>query len=52
MKETNFYPGIYKIIAVIVCLMLYAAINSSHACGRTVTKQQDIKKTILLTHKP
>jgi len=43
MKETNFYPGIYKIIVVIVCLMLYVTIHKAHAAGIKVSTDQITK---------
>lgn len=51
MKETNFYPGIYKIIVVIVCLMLYVTIHKAHAAASIKISTDQITKTkSLLTH--
>lgn len=43
MKETNFYTGIYKIIAVIVCLMLYATISKAKADSVTMKEKNNIE---------
>lgn len=45
MKETNFYPGIYKIIVVIVCLMLYVTIHKAHAAASIKISTDQITKT-------
>lgn len=38
MKEINFYPGIYKVIAVVICLVLFVTINKASAANITQTQ--------------
>ncbi len=50
MKETNFYPGIYKIIVVIVCLMLYVTIHKAHAAGNIKGQYGSNNKDKIITN--
>lgn len=47
MRETNFYPGIYKIIAVVICLMLFMTINKAKAAETASTKKSKTITQIL-----
>lgn len=48
MRDLNFYPGIYKAIAITICLMVYIAIHKASAA--TISFEKNIKKTSLLTN--
>jgi hypothetical protein len=48
MKDLNFFPGIYKAIAITICLMLYIAVHKANAGN--VSFEKNIKTTSLLTN--
>lgn len=50
MRDLNFFPGIYKAIAVTVCLLVYIVIHKAHATGNSFEK--NIKTTISIKTNP
>ena len=51
MRNINFYPGIYKALAIAVCLMLFFTINKSKAAGMETAKHTTSLKNNLLPNK-
>ncbi|MFT3979998.1 MAG: hypothetical protein QM687_05970 [Ferruginibacter sp.] len=43
MKDFNFYTGVYKAIALVVCMMLFMFLNKAKAAENT----QNSHKTVL-----
>ena len=50
MRDLNFFPGIYKAIAVTICLLVYIAIHKAHATP--VSFEKNSKTTISLKTNP
>lgn len=48
MRDINFYPGIYKAIAVTLCLMLYMVIHKAKAADNSFEK--NIKTTTTISY--
>lgn len=52
MRDINFYPGIYKIIAIVICLMLFITLNRAKASTTNASSTNNHSlKISLLTHK-
>lgn len=52
MKDLNFYSGIYKAIAITICLMLYIAVHKASAATSSFEKNSNTTTISLLTQKP
>ena len=49
MKEINFYPGIYKLIALAICLIVFITINRAQTQNCSSEKNSYSSNISLLT---